>query len=113
MLYGEGLSRARELNTSIGDWLGIRGDAYRGLGRCGEAVESLKQALPAFEAHFMRRHEGLCLLKLGYAYQGMGDHDTAVTHLSESLAIFSQLQLDHYTELVQRALSELCSTARS
>jgi hypothetical protein len=33
----------------------------------------------------MRRQHALCLLKLGYAYQAMGDYHAAVDHLEESV----------------------------
>ena len=102
----EGLSMARNLGlqTANAEWLGLRGDAYHGLGRYREAAEALGTAAPIFRDHFVRRHHGLCLLKLGYACQAMGDHQAAIAHLSESLDIFGQLRLDHYAERARQAL---------
>jgi hypothetical protein len=59
----------------------------------------------------MRRHHGLCLLKLGYAHQAMGDYPAAADYLTESMAIFSQLELTHFVERAQQAL-ETCQTHR-
>jgi tetratricopeptide (TPR) repeat protein/transcriptional regulator with XRE-family HTH domain len=100
------LAEARRLGSqvAIADWLGIVGDAYRGLARYGEAAESLGEALPMYRDQFMRRHQGLCLLKLGYAYQAMGDCQTAADHLRESLEVFRQLQLDHFAARASEAL---------
>ena len=61
------------MTVAAAEWLGIRGDAYRGLGRYRESAESLNVALPIFRDHFMRRHHGLCLLKLGYTYPAIGN----------------------------------------
>jgi tetratricopeptide (TPR) repeat protein len=102
-----GMDMARHLGAqaAIAGWLGIRADAHRGLGRYREAAESLTAALPIFGGHFMRRHQGLCLLRMGHTYQAMGDHQTAARYLTESMTIFSQLQLDHYTERAREALN--------
>jgi hypothetical protein len=70
----------------VADYLGLSGDAYYGLGRYRESAESLRSALPIFRDHFMRRHHGLCLLKMGYAYEALGDHHAAIRHLRESQA---------------------------
>ena len=106
-LCQDGMELARNLRIEVAtaDWLGIHGDACRGLGRYREAADALRTALPIFRDHFMHRHHGLCLLKLGYAYQAMGDHQTALGHLAESLDIFGQLQLDHYAARARQALS--------
>jgi tetratricopeptide (TPR) repeat protein/DNA-binding XRE family transcriptional regulator len=102
----QGLAEAERFGAhiAIADWLGILGDAYRGLGQYREALESLRGALPMYRDQFMRRHHGLCLLKMGYTYQAMGDHQAAADHLQESLEIFRQLQLDHYAARVEEAL---------
>ncbi len=106
-LSQDGLGFARNLGAraAVADWLGIRGDAYLGLGRHHEAAESLRSAMPIYRDHFMRRHQALCLLKTGNAYQAMGDIQAATRHLTESLAIFDQLHLDHYTQRVRHALA--------
>jgi tetratricopeptide (TPR) repeat protein len=106
-LCQDGLDLARDLGIKVAtaEWLGIRGDAYRGFGRYREAAQSLSTALPIFRDHFVRRHQGLCLLNLGYAYQAMGDHQTAAAYLSESMAIFGHLGLGHYTERAREALN--------
>jgi tetratricopeptide (TPR) repeat protein/transcriptional regulator with XRE-family HTH domain len=105
-LSEEGLAAAGDLGfQTAADWLAISGDAYQSLGRYQEAAETLRIALPVFRDHFMHRYHGLCLLKMGYAYQAMGDHQTAISHLNESLAIFTQLQLNHYTQRAREALS--------
>ena len=105
-LCQEGLGLARDLGVqpAIADWLGMFGDVYHGLGRYGEAAESLRSALPIYRDHFMRRHHGLCLLKMGYAHQAMGDHLAAIRCLQESLDIFSQLQLAHYARRARDTL---------
>ena len=97
-----GLNLGRELGEQR-DWLGLLGDAYHGLGRHSEAAESLREALPFYRDRFMRH--ALCLLKMGYAYQAMGDYDAAISHLSESLDIFDQLQLAHYSQRARDALT--------
>jgi tetratricopeptide (TPR) repeat protein/DNA-binding XRE family transcriptional regulator len=114
-LCQDGLDLARDLRIKVAtaEWLGIRGDACRGLGRYREAAESLNAAVPIFRDHFMRRHHGLCLLKLGYTYQASGDHQTAVSYLTESRAIFDQLQLDHYSERVRQALDACLDQQRA
>jgi tetratricopeptide (TPR) repeat protein len=56
-------------------------------------------------AHGADRHHGLCLMKLGHAYEAMGSFPEAIIHyLEESLPIFRQLQLPHKAEQVQDAL---------
>jgi tetratricopeptide (TPR) repeat protein len=106
-LSQQGIDTARHLGvqTAIGEWLGIRAGAYRGLGRYREAAESLTAALPIFRGHFMRRHQGLCLLKMGHTYQAMGDHQTAVRYLTESITIFSRLELNYYAERAREAIN--------
>jgi tetratricopeptide (TPR) repeat protein/transcriptional regulator with XRE-family HTH domain len=106
LLSQQGMDAARQLGvqTAMAEWLGIRADAYRGLGRYREAAESLTVALPIFRGHFMRRYQALCLLKMGHAYQAMGDYRTAATHLTESMTIFSQLRLDYYAERAREAI---------
>jgi tetratricopeptide (TPR) repeat protein/transcriptional regulator with XRE-family HTH domain len=109
----DGFDLAEDLMIKVAaaEWLGIRGDAYRGLGRYRESAESLNVALPIFRDHFMRRHHGLSLLKLGYTYQAIGDHQTAIDYLEESLNIFGLLHLDHYIERAREAI-EHCQTER-
>jgi tetratricopeptide (TPR) repeat protein/transcriptional regulator with XRE-family HTH domain len=102
----QSLAEARWIGSqvAIADWLGIVGDAYRGLGRYREATLSLREALPMYRDQFMRRHHGLCRLKLGYTYQAMGDYQAATDQLQESLEIFRQLQLDHFAVRASEAL---------
>lgn len=57
-----------------------------------------------FRDHFAHRFHALCLLKLGYAYEALGESETAARHLQESLDIFERLRLDHYTARARRAL---------
>jgi tetratricopeptide (TPR) repeat protein/DNA-binding XRE family transcriptional regulator len=106
-LCQDGLELARDLRIEVAtaEWLGIHGDACHGLGRYREATDALRTALPIFRDHFMRRHHGLCLLKMGDAYLALGDYQNAITHLTESLDIFSQLQLNHYLDRARQALS--------
>lgn len=99
-----GLGLAKDLGAPTADWLGVIGDAYYNLGRYQEAAESLRSALPQFRDHFMLRHQGLCLLKMGYAHQAMGDYEIAIGYLTESLAIFDQLQLGHFAERARETL---------
>jgi tetratricopeptide (TPR) repeat protein len=114
-LCQDGVAMARSLGvqTAMAEWLGVIGDAHYGLGRYHEAVESLRTALPTYRNHFMHRHHGLCLLKMGYAYQATGDYQAAIGHLSESLGIFGQLRLDHYTERARQALGTCESRQRA
>jgi tetratricopeptide (TPR) repeat protein len=102
---GTDLAQKLAMRAAAAEWLGIRADAYQGLGRYQEAAEALHRALPIYRDHFMRRHEGLCLLKLGFAYQAMGDRQTAAGYLTESMTIFGQLQLDRHIERAREALN--------
>jgi tetratricopeptide (TPR) repeat protein/DNA-binding XRE family transcriptional regulator len=106
LMCADGLGRApdRTGQTSVAEWLGLRGDALRGLGRHNEAAESLLAAVPIFRDHFMRRHHALCLLKLGYTYQAMGDHRAAARHLQDSMDIFGRLNLAYFTDRAREAL---------
>ncbi len=109
----EGLLLAENLGGPVvtAGWFGIRGDAYQGLGRYREAAESFRRASPIFRDHFMRRMHALCLLKMGYADQALGDHQAAIGHLQESLDIFGRLQLGHYTQQALTAL-DACQDGR-
>jgi tetratricopeptide (TPR) repeat protein len=102
--------RQQELCHKIGDVrmkglsLGVRGDAYHGLGRYEDAVTAFLQALSIFRNHSIRRHHAICLVKLGYAYQAMGSHQLAVQYLEESLPMLRQLGLPSYERRVIRTL---------
>ena len=114
-LCQDGLGMAGDLGVQVAaaDWLGLTGDAYYGQGRYRESAESLRSALPIYRDHFMHRHHGLCLLKMGYAYQALGDNQTAIRCLRESLAILEPLQLEHYADRARETLvSCLHSRAR-
>jgi DNA-binding SARP family transcriptional activator len=87
-------------------WLGVMADAHQGLGRYREAAEALSMAFPIFRDHFMRRMQALCLLKLGYAYQAMGDYEQAITSARESLTIFRELRLAHYEKQALQTISD-------
>jgi hypothetical protein len=52
----------------------------------------------------MHRHDALCLLKLGYTYQALGDYHAAAGYLRESLEIFGHLELAHFAERAREAL---------
>ena len=97
---------ALALNEKLGvgvenaSWLGIVGDALHGLGRYQEAVEAFSKACPIFQDHFMRRHQALCLLKVGYAYLAMGDCQAALANMEESLPILHELRLTQYEQRV-------------
>jgi tetratricopeptide (TPR) repeat protein/DNA-binding XRE family transcriptional regulator len=114
-LCQEGQTLAQSLPTQVAtaDWLGMSGDAYYGLGRYHESIEALRAALPVFRDSFMRRHHALCLLKLGYAYQAIGDYSAAIDHLEESLSIFGQLQLYHFADRARETLDACLSSQRS
>jgi tetratricopeptide (TPR) repeat protein len=98
-----GLRLARNLEVAASDanWPAILGETYHDLGRYRDAADSLSNALPIFEDHFMNRAHALCLLKLGYSYQPMADHEAAIMRLNESLAIFEELQLSHHAQRVR------------
>jgi tetratricopeptide (TPR) repeat protein/DNA-binding XRE family transcriptional regulator len=105
-LCHEGLAMAQRLGVqaAIAEWLGVRGDACRALGRYREAAESLLSALPIFRDHFMHRHHGLCLLKLGYTYEALGDYQAACRYLEQSLDIFGRLRLANYADRARDTL---------
>jgi tetratricopeptide (TPR) repeat protein len=89
--------------------LGMTGDAYCGLGRYQDGVAAYLRALPLLRDHFIRRHHGLCLLKLGRAYQAIGEHQSAVRYLRESLTFFrlTFFRELHLCQFEQRALNAL------
>jgi tetratricopeptide (TPR) repeat protein/DNA-binding XRE family transcriptional regulator len=101
---GTPLARRLGLQVNVAGLSGIRGDSHHSLGRYREAVEAFRSALPVFRDHFLHRHHALCLLKLGYAYQALGDREAAARHLQESVEIFDRLRLDHYTTRAREAL---------
>ena len=90
---------------------GVIADAYQGLGRYQEAADSLLRAVPIFQAHSYRRFHGLCLLKLGCAYEAMGSPE-AVGYLEESLRMFTELRLPKLEVRARQALDR-CNTART
>jgi hypothetical protein len=47
---------------------------------------------------------------MGYAYQAIGDYPAATGHLSESLAIFDELQLAHFVGGAHEALNASLSS---
>jgi DNA-binding SARP family transcriptional activator len=102
--------RAMKLSSELGDVCdealasGMLGDAYRELGRYREAVDHYLRALPVFQAHSSRRFHGLCLLKLGYAYEAMGAPE-AIGYLEGSLRIFTELQLPRKADQAREALA--------
>jgi tetratricopeptide (TPR) repeat protein/DNA-binding XRE family transcriptional regulator len=114
-LCQDGLGMAGDLGVQVAtaDWLGLTGDAYYGQGRYRESAESLRSALPIYRDHFMHRHHGLCLLKMGYAYQALGDNQTAIRCLRESLAILEPLQLEHYADRAREMLVNCLHSRRA
>ena len=69
------------------------------------------QALPIFRDHFIRRHHGLCLFKLGCLYQALGHHRQAAQHLTESLPVFRDLRLPAYEQRALRGFLDDCRQA--
>ncbi len=112
-LCQQGLAQDERLGYTDGHayWLGVLADAYHRLGRDQEAADTLRRALSVFRRNFTRRHQALCLLKLGYAHQAMGDFAAAIRYLKESLPIFSELQLPHYQQRAHQAL-KLCENGQ-
>jgi tetratricopeptide (TPR) repeat protein len=104
--YQEALELHQKVGVAVnkGSWLGTIADASPGLGRYQQAAETLSAALPMFRGHFMRRYQALCLLKLGYAHQAMGDYREAIINVAESLSIFRELRLAHYEERALRTI---------
>jgi tetratricopeptide (TPR) repeat protein/DNA-binding XRE family transcriptional regulator len=100
---GTPLAQRLGLQVNVAALSGIRGDSHHSLGRYREAVEAFRSALPMFRDHFLHRHHALCLLKLGYAYQALGDREAAARHPQESVEIFDRLWLDHYTTRAREA----------
>jgi hypothetical protein len=78
--------------------VGVMADAHYGQRRYQEAAETLLADLPFSQENFMRRHQGLCLLRFSYADQAMSDCEQAVISTQESLLIFRELRLTHYEE---------------
>lgn len=70
----------------------------------------MAHAVPVYRNHLMHRHHGLYPLKMGYAYEALGDHPAAIRHLRESQAIFDQLQLSFYAERARDALDACQNT---
>jgi hypothetical protein len=48
---------------------------------------------------------GLCLLKLGYTCERMGQNRDAADYLKRSLQIFQELHLRHYEQRAREALA--------
>jgi tetratricopeptide (TPR) repeat protein len=101
------LTASRQLGDVRGEGvaLGAIGDAYHGLGRYQEAKRALSEALPIFHGHANRRYHALCLLKLGYACEQIGEHGMATEYLEASLRIFRELRLTHYEDRARKALA--------
>lgn len=97
--------------AGAGPWLGVLGEAYHHLGRHREAIETLSRALSISQRSHMRRHQALCLLKLGYTYQAMGDYEAATRYIEKSVPIFAELRLPHYVERAREAL-ESCRNGK-
>lgn len=89
---------------------GVLGDAYRGLGKFQVSIAALKHALQLLRAHHADRHTALCLLKLGYGYEGAGQFAEASRYLELARDLFNELTLEHRAELAQQAL-ERCQEA--
>jgi DNA-binding SARP family transcriptional activator/transcriptional regulator with XRE-family HTH domain len=102
----KGVDIIQRLDVPVGqfEWDGVIADAYYGLGRYQEAADILAQAVPGFRDHFMRRHQALALLKLGYANQAMGKFTEAISQLEQALPIFCDLRLPHYEQRVQETI---------
>jgi DNA-binding SARP family transcriptional activator/tetratricopeptide (TPR) repeat protein len=102
-----GLQRAREVGLPgrEAEWLAILGETYDLLGRHREAAASLRAALPIFRTHLMHRFHALSLLKLGYAYQAMNNYLAAARRMEESLVIFDELQLSHYSQRAREGIA--------
>jgi tetratricopeptide (TPR) repeat protein len=84
---------------------------YHHLGRYHEAIETLSRVVSISERSHMRRYQALCLLKLGYTHQAMGDYEAAVRYIEKSLPIFAELRLPHYVERAREAL-ESCRNGK-
>jgi DNA-binding SARP family transcriptional activator/tetratricopeptide (TPR) repeat protein len=104
-LRGLALERSIPYPAGRGPWLGVLGDAYHGLGRHRDAAEALSRALSIFAGNYMRRHEALCLLKLGYAHKAMAEYRQALSYFEVCLPLFQELGLPHYERLTRQALS--------
>jgi hypothetical protein len=71
------------------------------------AMLALAEGLPVFRTHHAYRHYAVCLLRLGNAYEEIGNSKDAFDSLEESLPIFERLQLPKYEKLAQDALERL------
>lgn len=66
------------------------GEAYQELGRHGEALDHLRQALAIFRATGDLYNEAMTLDSLGNAHVGMGHYDEGLDLLRDALALRRQ-----------------------
>jgi tetratricopeptide (TPR) repeat protein len=83
---------------------GLIADSHLAAGRFEDALAVLLEALSAFGPLQAPRHRGLCLLKLGQAYEGMERWPDAIACLDKSLEIFEYLRLPRKYQEAQAAL---------
>jgi len=93
----QALDRATENSYQWGQArsLDVPGQAYHALGRHGEAVGVLSQALPVLEQFYSRRIWAQCLLSLGRAHHALGQHRQAIEFLDQRLPVFAELGCLH------------------
>jgi tetratricopeptide (TPR) repeat protein len=83
---------------------GLIADTHLAAGHFEDALAALLEALGAFGPLEAQRHRGLCLLKLGHAYEGMERWPDAIACLDKSLEIFENLRLSRKYQEAQVAL---------
>jgi tetratricopeptide (TPR) repeat protein len=88
-------------------------DGYRALGRHQETVEALSTVLPVFDRFHSRSGRARTLFRLGQAHQELGHAHDATRHLTESLTIFQELQLDTWQERARELLARTLSRSES
>lgn len=104
-LAEQGIDLAGERNY-VADhayFAGALGDACHGLGRYQDAIDAFSRALPTFRKHGLRRHEALCLLKMGESHLALGNDCQAKEYLVQCEPVFTELQTPAYVERAQKA----------
>jgi DNA-binding SARP family transcriptional activator len=102
----ERLALSRQLGDVRGEALSsaVLGQALHGLGDHDSAAQCLHFALSVFREHHARRHEAVCLQKLGSVYAAMACYPEAISYLDESLMAYQELRAHTKVSAVEKAL---------
>lgn len=74
-------------------FLDLLGDACNGLGRYGEAIVALSQAVQVFKENGAHCAHAVGLFKLAQSHLALAHHRQAISYLEECLPIFHGLHL--------------------